>query len=285
MPNQIKALILDVDGVIVGDAGQANFPIPNSKILGRLKSIRRSGIPVVLCTSRPVYSVQKIIDKAGLNNIHIGLAGGTLVDPIDNIVLEKHPIDPKIAAEITKVYLDNEVYTEMYGIDNYYLQKDQSRKLTEQHTKILQAEPILVDSLLELVEKIDVYKILPVASNEDEQKQLDEMFQLFAKDLAIGWAVHPSIKLHKWGNITAKDISKRHAAHKISEFLDIGLDEMLGVGDGLADWQFIELCGYKAAMGNSDQRLIDLVNASPNSYVGKSIDEDGILDILDHYEL
>jgi hydroxymethylpyrimidine pyrophosphatase-like HAD family hydrolase len=60
--------------------------------------------------------------------------------------------------------------------------------------------------------------------------------------------------------------------------------DMLGVGDGLGDWQFIELCGYGASMGNTSKELKELVRSKgSHGYVGTSVDEHGILDVFEHF--
>lgn len=286
MPNSIKALILDVDGVLVGEDSELNFPEPNEVVIKRLKAIRNAGLGISLCTSRPIYSVQGIIDKAHLDNMHIGLGGATVIDPIDNKILDKFPIDTKEAQDAVSIFIKNNIYTEIYGLDDYYLQLSQKDDLTRKHSKILLKNPVLVDSLLDKVENQDIYKILPVARSSSEIEKINKLFESIHSNLIISWAVHPSISNHFWGNITAKNISKRHATNRIANSLNISPSEILGVGDGISDWQFMDLCGYVAAMGNAPNDLKKLViSRGEKGYVGKSIDENGVLDIFDHYGL
>lgn len=46
----IKAIIADVDGVIVGNRRGVNFPLPNKVVMQKLKDLHKKGIPIVLCT-------------------------------------------------------------------------------------------------------------------------------------------------------------------------------------------------------------------------------------------
>ncbi len=284
----IKAIILDVDGVIVGEEAGFNFPMPHAEVMARLKSIRQKGIPISLCTSRPHWSVENIITGAKLDNLHISLAGGVIIDPIDSVVLEKHPIDLVQAKEVTRMYLDNGAYTELYTLNNYILQADQVRDfLTTQHAKILQKEPaIIVESLLDEIDKHEIFKVMPVATDEEDRVRLNALFEPFADDLVLSWAIHPTANPHKFGNITAQGISKRQATTTLAKNLGIQPEEILGVGDGISDWQFMELCGYVTAMGNASEELKELVmTKGENSFIGKSVDENGILGILDHFGL
>jgi len=113
----IKAIILDVDGVIVGEKIGFNSPYPHPDVINRLKSIKQKGISISLCTAKPHYSIQKIIDDAGLNNLHVTNGGGVVIDPIDNIMLKKHIIDKEQSKKVIKQYLDNNVYIEFYSVD------------------------------------------------------------------------------------------------------------------------------------------------------------------------
>ena len=60
---------------------------------------------------------------------------------------------------------------------------------------------------------------------------------------------------------------------------------MLAVGDSLSDWQFIGLCGYKAAMGNASDELKKLVtkNQQGSFYIGPDVDNNGIIEILNYF--
>ena len=61
---------------------------------------------------------------------------------------------------------------------------------------------------------------------------------------------------------------------------------MLGVGDSTSDWQFIEPCGYAGAMENASKELKQLIKSKgKQSFVGKSVDENGILDVFDYFRL
>ena len=57
--NKIKAIILDVDGVIVGDRAGFNAPYPPTEVINKLKQIRENSVYVILCSDKPYYSVKK----------------------------------------------------------------------------------------------------------------------------------------------------------------------------------------------------------------------------------
>lgn len=88
----IKGIILDIDGVIVGEKIGFNSPDPHPDVIKRLREIRKQGIFVSLCTGKPHFAIKSIIKAAELDNMHITDGGGVIIDPIDNIVVKKHPM-------------------------------------------------------------------------------------------------------------------------------------------------------------------------------------------------
>ena len=81
-------------------------------------------------------------------------------------------------------------------------------------------------------------------------------------------------------------ISKKQGAIEISNNINVPLENILAVGDSTSDWQFIELCGYGAAMGNASEKLKEYVRTKPKGhfYIGGDVDENGIIEILDYFE-
>ncbi len=283
----IKGIILDVDGVIVGEKNGFNYPYPNITVINRLKQIRGNGVIIALCTAKPHYSVQKIIDDAKLSNLHVTNAGGVIIDPINNKILKKYVINKTHAAQVIDTYLKNNVYIEFYSVDNYFIQSNQQSDLTKTHTHILQKDPIIISSLVDEANNQEIVKIMPIAKNEDDKKRLIEFFEPFKNDLTLSWGVHPIALPHLFEIITAKGISKKQAALEIVKSENISPGEMLGVGDSTSDWQFIESCGYAGAMGQASEELKKLVLSKGKqfSYIGKSVDENGVLDIFNYFSL
>lgn len=284
--NKIKAIILDVDGVIVGDKKGYNAPYPPLEVIKKLKQIREKGIYVILCSAKPYYSVKKIVDDAHLNNIQTALAGAILVDPSSLEITKKHIIESEITVYLTKKFIDNNIYTEIYTTEKYYIQKNQKNKVTELHNFTLSFEPIMVDSLTDQVKKSEIVKILPVTRTVKERQIVDKIFSDYISKLMIGWSTHPAIKGYFFGNITASGVSKKQSVIEIINLYKIKTEEILGVGDSLTDWDFIGICGYAGAMGNATQELKKLVQSKgKNGYIGKSVNENGILDIFNYFGL
>lgn len=283
----IKAIILDVDGVIVGEKIGYNSPYPHLKVIKALKEVKTRGIPISLCTAKPHFAIDQIIKEAKLDNPHITDGGAVIIDPIDNIIVKKHIIQSKIAQQVINAYLKERVYVEFYTVDDYFIQQNQVSKITKQHIHILQRKPKIVSSLIVVAKLSAITKIMPIAKNEKDKKWPVRIFESFKNKLTLSWGVHPVALPLQFGIITAPKISKKIGAIEISKNLKIPFKNILGVGDSYSDWQFIELCGYGAAMGNASKELKDLVltKGEKYSYIGPSVDDNGILKILDYFRI
>lgn len=284
--NKIKGIILDVDGVIIGEKIGFNSPNPHINVINKLRELRNRGIPISLCTAKPHFSIGKVIKDAGLNNYHIADGGSVIINPINNTIVKKHILDKELVKKILKMYIENDVYTEIYTIDNYFIQKSQECDITPKHIHILQANPVMLENIVEESHKYDVTKIMPIALNEADKERVAKLFEELNTGLTLSWGIHPVANPLKFGIITAPNISKKEGAIEISKNMNIPLEDILAVGDSTSDWQFIELCGYGAAMGNASNQLKELVKTKSEGhfYIGENVDENGIIGILDYFE-
>ncbi len=282
----IKGIILDVDGVIVGEKIGFNSPNPHIDVINKLRELRNKGIPISLCTAKPHFSIGEIIESAGLDNYHITDGGGVIINPINNSTVKRHILDKELVKQILEMYIKNNVYTEFYTVDNYFIQKSQENNITPQHRHILQKDPVMLEDIAEESLKYDVTKLMPIALNEEDQVKVAKMFEDLNTGLTLSWGIHPVANPLKFGIITATGISKKEGAIEISKNMNIPLENILAVGDSTSDWQFIELCGYGAAMGNASNQLKELVKTKQEGhfYIGGNVDENGIIEILNYFD-
>ncbi|HEX7042208.1 MAG TPA: HAD family hydrolase [Patescibacteria group bacterium] len=283
----IDAIILDVDGVIVGEKIGFNSPYSHQAVINVLKQIRQKNIPIILCTAKPYKSILEIIKSASLNNLHIADAGGVIYDPIDNAVLEELFIEKQLAKNILQTCLDNNIYTEFYTRDNYFIQENQESFITPKHAHVLQFMPIKVPSLIQETNKQNITKIMPIALDHEDKKRVIEILKPFENLASISWGLHPYAGHLQFCIITNKNTSKKTAVEKIIKSKKINFENILAVGDSTSDWKFMELCGYVATLENGTSELKNLIKikGEKHFFIGKSVDENGILDIFEFFKL
>ena len=283
----IKAIILDVDGVFIGEKVGFNSPYPHSDVIHALKQIRGKDIPIILCTAKPLKSVLKIIIDANLHNLHITDAGAVIYDPIAHEILDEVALDNKTVGDVIKKCLAENIYTEFYTRDNYYMQKNQENYFTPKHTHVLQFSPIQVTSLLDEINNNVITKVMMIAENTQQQQQIKELLAPFTNEISLNWGSHPYIGDNPIGYITNKNVSKKIAVEEVIRNLSFSFSEVLAVGDSTSDWKFMELTGYAATLENGSSELKQLITAKGEGKycIGKSVDENGLLDIFYFFKL
>lgn len=283
----IKAIILDVDGVVKGSKEGVNYPLPHKDVIDALKRIHNKGIPIILCTGNYYYSIIDIIKLANLRNPHVTDRGALIVDPLDNLVIEKHCIDKEKVKNILEALLSSQSYLEVYSDHNYYIQKDQIRELTKKRTIILRQEPIIVNSLVKETQSKDIIKINAFAVTQEEKEKITKALASLNNEVQSAWVGNPSMGAVEVVNITKKGISKSYAVRLILKNLGITTDFTLGVGDSMSDWEFMSLCKYAAAMGNASDKLKELVKTKleGNYFIAPHVDENGLLEVFNYFNL
>lgn len=278
----IEAIILDVDGCIVGEKIGFNSPDPNEKVVDVMKKL---SIPVILCTAKPHFSIRNIINDCEFNNYHITDGGSVLINPIKDEFIKKYIIDVEMAKKVVRAYLDNNIYVELYTTDDYIIQKDMVSDITPKHRHILQREPKIVDDLVLECDNGGITKIMPIALNEEDKESLEKVFNDLKTDLTLSWGIHPVALPLQFGIITAPLISKKQGAIDILNKMGISFEKTLGIGDSKSDWQFIGMCKYGATLDNGNEALKELLKKKgENSFItDKSVDENGIIDIIEHF--
>lgn len=280
----IQAIVLDIDGVIVGEKIGYNSPDPHPTVVAKLKAIQNSGIPISLCTAKPHFAINKIIKEADLDNFHITDGGGVIINPLTRTVTKTNLVPNSSATKLVTELLRENMYVECYTVDEYVIQSSQVGEITTKHEHVIQSPPRTVPSLIEFSRMAQITKIMPIAINEMHKSEIEKVFEPFQNDLVLSWGVHPVILPLQFGIVTAPGISKEQGIIEIAQQNGIVLENTLGVGDSLSDWQFVKLCGFGAAMGNAKQDFKDLVMTKGNNgFIAPSVDENGIIKVFEYF--
>lgn len=283
----IKAIITDVDGVIIGDKKGFNFPHPTQEVQNAFKVIQKKGIPVVLCTGKASYVVENTIRLLELKNPHIGDGGTYIFDPLAKKILKKHLIDPKIAQDVIRRGLDKKLHMSITTTTDTFIDASHKPHITERRRQVLGKDLIVVPSLEKYAESVEILKILATTTSREEDEAAQEIFDLYADKTHFIWTHHPVTAPWRYALMTAKDASKITASQEVAKILGVNLSNVLGIGDTLGDWIFMEKCGYVGVVGEGSLELIKKVKTKGegNYFLAPSVDEDGMVKILEYFHL
>jgi HAD superfamily hydrolase (TIGR01484 family) len=284
---QIKAIVADVDGVMVGKKEGVNFPLPPQEIIRSLKQISARGIPIILCTAKFGYAIKDIAIQAKLSNPHITDGGALIIDWLDDVVVSQSPLNKDTMLEYIHTCLEQDIYTELYTADCYYIQKSQISELTVKRSKLLQMEPQIAESIFDVARHTAVIKIINSSEGSADMPTLESNADKFGNKLNYIWTQHPYITPHKLLIVTAPGVSKQHAAREVMSYLNISFESVLGVGDSESDWNFMQLCNYVATIGSSGGKLQHLAQSKGEDhyFFASSVEDNGMLEALEHFKL
>lgn len=281
----IRAVVLDIDGVILGDKKGFNFPHPSKKVREAIRKIHDSGIPVSLLSAKPAFTAYENIKSLGIDNPHIAAGGGVIFNPMRDEIINIIAIKPHDVLYLLKV-LPKNVYVNFFGINEYYLQKNQVSKFTDLYADFAGRSPILIDDFKKIINKEPIMKINIAVFSKKEKEEISKIMKFLSNKFSFKWGLTPYLAPTQIMNVSAKGISKRSGIEYLAKYLKISLDEILGVGDEMFDWDFLEVCGYKAAMGNASDELKEKINVKDrHQMIAGHVNDDGILDVFKYFGL
>jgi HAD superfamily hydrolase (TIGR01484 family) len=286
MPD-IKAVITDVDGVMVGKSPGYNFPLPHIKEMYALASVSAKTIPVILCTAKFGAAIKNIAVQANLHNPHVTDGGAAIVQFSDDTILKKYVIPLATVQNCILECQDHELYVELFTLDNYYIETSQMNAFTARRSRLLQKEPTYVSSLLEQSKQVEIIKIIVFVKNNTQREMLTQLSGSWADSIHFIWSFHPYLIPSLPAVITAKGVSKAAAATYVASSLGIDFSNILGIGDSESDWNFMHLCGYVGTVGDESSELIAHARTKPlnHYYIAPGVDKHGLINVFRNFSL
>jgi len=285
---KIGWVILDIDGVLLGEKEGFNYPHPHDKVIEALEALQKSGVQVTLCTGKPIYSLEKIVHDAGLCGPHIGDNGSVIYDVLAGKPVAKKTINPVVAAKVVAELLGLGVSLEVHDGQDYYFQNNSiTPSLLEKRIHLMHKEPVMADSLVDVVRKNELTKVTAFANSESEKPRVEKIVEKYSSQLSLVWNFVPATNPVQYGMITAKGISKGYAVEQVAKAIGKDFRTALGVGDGVIDWDFISKCRYGCAMGNAAPQLKESVRTKGEGryMIAPHVDEHGVIEAFRHFGL
>ena len=113
-----------------------------------------------------------------------------------------------------------------------------------------------------------------------ELQLAEKIYQSFKKnpDIAVTKSISRVEPIGISIHITHKDARKDKALKYICEYLGIKLSQVIGIGDSFNDYDFLSICGLKAAMGNATDEIKAIAD-----YIAPPYDKDGVADVIEKF--
>lgn len=281
----IKAVVLDIDGVIIGNLPGVNFPYPSKKVTETLKKIHDNGTPVSFLTGKTTFAAWENISKIGIDNPHIADGGAVIFNPIQNKIIKKEALSSEIVIKLLDL-LGKDTYINIFTTENYYLLESLVNEYTKKYENFIGRSPVLVNDFSGVIKNEAISKVNISVFNIDDKEKINEVLQGLKNLFNYSWSSGPNTGNVQTAVVTSRNASKKLGVKYLSDYLKVDLENVLGVGDTIHDWDFIEICGYKGVMGNGTEELKSKLDKNEvRHFIGGHINEDGIIDIFKKFDL
>ncbi|MBN1370285.1 MAG: HAD family phosphatase [Dehalococcoidaceae bacterium] len=267
-----KLLVIDVDGTIVDGSGN---------ICQRdIKAINRAigkGVKVVLSTGRVPLACSKILSILELNGNHIFFDGALVYNPKLGDKIHCQPINRENVLKAIEYCRTTDTYLELYARDRFYA--DKSNWTDEVHKEFFGVN-ILLEDLEKIGRNEEILKMETIARAPEEYDKARAIQSNFGDCFRFSVARSPAFPGVDFVNIIEPGTSKGSALVKLAGHLNIELDNVIAVGDGLNDLSLIETAGFGIAMGNAFPELKSIAD-----WITENVEEGGVARVIEEFIL
>lgn len=271
-----KIVFLDVDGTLKNPEKDMS-----SRIEEAIRQLKENGHYVFVCTGR---------NKAGVESLrylnfdgYICSAGG-YIEVNGKKIFETYMHEEDVK-EVRSIFEKYHIFYNLEALDRTFQDEQMHIEMMKDHKDMEQMNSEMKRMIQEFhvlpIEEYDqhpvpIQKLCFVSKNEDNinqaKKLLEKKFQFVIHDLFSPDTIN--------GEIIPKDKNKGLAVKKVVEYLHMSIEDTIGFGDSMNDYEMIKTCHYGVAMGNASKELKQYADA-----ICESIDDDGVYHELKRLKL
>ena len=237
-----KLLVLDVDGTLLNS---------NKEITARtqaaLLKVQQMGIHIVLASGRPTNGVMPLAKALELDHYGgfiLSYNGGQIINVQTGELLFEKRINPEMLPYLDKKAKKNDFAIFTYHKD-YILTDKPDNKHVKEEAALNNMRVIGVDNFPEAVD-FSPCKCVLASDNEEElvglenhwKKRLDGVLDVFRSE-------------DYYLEVVPQFINKGNTLGVLMEKLKITTEQVVVIGDGIADVPMLQLAGTSVAMGNA----------------------------------
>jgi Cof subfamily protein (haloacid dehalogenase superfamily) len=259
----IRLLVLDIDGTLVDEANGIR-----DRVLHALRSVQCRGVEIALATGRLFRTALPIYRSIDLTLPLICCEGALIRHPETGFVHGHWPLDRDVAERLLdhteELRLDGRLSVHFHIQDDIYISN--SSEASIKYFAGSNAEPIVVPDLRRFLDQATT-KVAVVSENA-------EVIARFGRELKNSHsraqvAVHNSVTvLEAFHPDVNKQLAVRYLAEEI---LSLRPENVMAIGDDVADIEMLQYAGLGVAMGNAPAAVRAVAD-----WVATGIAEDGV---------
>jgi Cof subfamily protein (haloacid dehalogenase superfamily) len=261
--NDIKLLVLDIDGTITGDSNTLSVTVKEV-----IAAVQAKGIKVAIATGRMYCSALRFHQEIGSTLPLIAYQGAWIQDPGNDQIHRHLPVSREITQELLE-YFEQPDLRSLLSVHFYINDQLYVREITKETDNYQQRSGVTAISVGDLRQLLDhePTKILALSEDANLTQQLLADLRLKYKptDLYLTTSVPTFLEAAN------THVNKGNAVRYLAEEM-LGLENhhVMTIGDNFNDVEMLDYAGISVAMGNAPPEVQAIAN-----WVAPSIELDG----------
>ena len=240
----LPLVFLDLDGTVIGSSGGVDACVWQA-----VDEAKAQGVTLAVCTGRPCMGIaQQVAARLGADNPHIFQSGAVLCYP-DTRPLETANLPQEPLRDLLHYARAEQLTLELYSAGQFFV--EELSAVGKAHAAMLNVQPEVQDFEVLLEQNLPIVRAQWVV----DEAQLARALAWQHPSLQCSDALSPAMPGVHFVSITRQGVSKGSAAQRLAQFLDIELQQAMGVGDSEGDVPMLEVVGHPRLMGQAEARL------------------------------
>ncbi|MGQ9872906.1 Cof-type HAD-IIB family hydrolase [Leptodesmis sp.] len=272
-PSDIKLLVLDIDGTIVGMNNEINEAVKQA-----VQAVQTKGVQVAIATGRMYRSALRFYKDLGATLPLMTYQGGLIKDPATGTV-HRHWTVPKSSALKLLDYFEQPALRSQLSVHFYINDQLYVREITPETEAYVDRSSVTAIAVGDLRSVLDTEptKILALCDDSDLiSHTLNTLRQRYEPA-----ELYLTTSVATFFEATNPLVNKGTAVQYLAEeYLGLKPENVMTIGDNFNDVEMIQYAGIGVAMGNAP----DGVKAMAD-WVAPSIEEDGAVAAIEEFLL
>jgi len=257
----MKLIIADLDGTLVHQQKITD------KTKETIKKLKDAGHMFTIATGRHMHATKEIARQLNVLYPVICTNGAFIYDFNKDVVIHEQTIDSATVLEVM-TFCDNKEIDYLLYTTKGIIATNVSRQKLVQRIGTFEAVVVPLDEMNRHIQ-LGVIKILVIDDDIAHIKTLKN----YLDDLTELHYVQSQPSFLDIGHYLS---TKGNALKKLTQYLNINLEDVLAIGDQENDISMIEVAGIGVAMGNGQEALKKAAD-----FITKTYDEDGFAHAID----
>lgn len=259
----IKLIVTDIDGTIYSPETGISPEVKEC-----IQNLYNRGIHVAIATGRTYGSAKTVADKLGIKCPLICYQGG-LVNSYEGEILDVKYLNPNIAKEIIKDFRKRNIHLNVYVEDKLYVEDD------DEYIKDYIGDKGIDYYKVNSFEELDFSKLNKLLAIKYDTKFINELIEELRKK-------YPEIYVVKsydyFCEIANKEATKGNAIKFLAKKFNIGIHEVMAIGDQNNDIEMVETAGVGVAMGNGTDEIKEVAD-----YITETVQNNGFVKAVNKF--